>query len=119
MGLFVTLSINDTQHYDTSALTVSCAKCRYTECRVFIAMLSVIMLNFVVLSVVAPNDKLPFPRLKVSRFQTVKVKILRAIEKWLWGFLSGKGSLNVNNNDIKGSECLVNIILTFMSFKLF
>jgi hypothetical protein len=50
-GLYVTLSINDTQHNNV----LPYAECRYAECHIlFIVMLSINMLNAVMLSVVAP-----------------------------------------------------------------
>ncbi len=50
MGLYVTLSIIDTQHNNV----LPYAECRYAECHIlFIVMLSINMLNVVMLSVVA------------------------------------------------------------------
>jgi hypothetical protein len=51
-GLYITLSITDTQHYNA----LRYADCHCAECRdSFIVMLSVIMLNVVVLNVTAPG----------------------------------------------------------------
>jgi hypothetical protein len=47
LGLYVTLSINDTKHNNA----IHCAKCRYAECSVLlIVMLNVIMLTEVAVS---------------------------------------------------------------------
>ncbi len=48
-GLFVTLSINDTQH------ETICIECHYADSRdLFIVMLNIIMLIVIMLNVVAP-----------------------------------------------------------------
>ena len=54
MGLFATLSINDSQH---SSIECRDAEFRYAECHHFLnIMLSVVMLNAVMPSVVAPFE---------------------------------------------------------------
>ncbi len=47
MGLFATLSINDTQLNSNESY--------YADCPIFIVMLSVVMLSVVMLSVVTPS----------------------------------------------------------------
>ncbi len=50
MGLFTTLSINDT-HYNS----INSIECRYADCRIIMLGLGVIMLSVVMLSLVYQN----------------------------------------------------------------
>jgi hypothetical protein len=69
MGLFVTLSIDDSQHKDTQDFSVECCYAEFSDYLnvmlsvimlnagiLSVAMISVLMLNVLMLSVVAPSE---------------------------------------------------------------